>query len=385
MKYHSAFLVVPMFVFSASAMSAVTPTITKINVTPTSAPAGTMFKFSATLNSPLASGNKVKIDLGKGLASMTGTKTSYSLSRAIYTTGSQTYKVGIYNAKNALQGKVSSGNYIVSSSTNNPPALTLVSGDDTVEQNKVYTLKLKASDVDNNLRSITVDWKDGSTAETQTATNDAMLTFQHTYTTIGKFEITAIAKDSGTPALTSNVLSKMIDVAEHSYSKICNSGALEGEEDCPVNPKLGSKSTDWGCTKDNDTGLIWEVKTTDGGLRDWKKEYTNYTPNYDPNKLYGATTNANGFLLDVNSQGLCGASDWRMPTKDELLGLIKEGNAPYFPNTTGTWFWSSTPYVTLISQAWNVSYGYGIHNSNFPYSQTIGDDRGYKSRVRLVR
>ena len=33
-----------------------------------------------------------------------------------------------------------------------------------------------------------------------------------------------------------------------------------------------------GCVQDNVTGLMWEVKTTDGGLRDWTKTYTNYSP-----------------------------------------------------------------------------------------------------------
>ena len=86
----------------------VVPKITAVSVTPMSAPAGTMFKFSATLNTPLTAGNKIKIDLGKGAEVMTGTKTSYSLSRAIFTTGSQTYKVGLYDSKNILQGTLSS-------------------------------------------------------------------------------------------------------------------------------------------------------------------------------------------------------------------------------------------------------------------------------------
>jgi hypothetical protein len=376
-----------LFLLSTAQAATVTKTtITKTNVTPTSASAGTMFKFSATLNAPLTSGNKVKIDLGKGLATMTGTKTSYSLSRAIYTTGAQTYKVGVYNAKNVLQGKVSSGNFTVSSKitpTNNAPTLTLVSGSDSVEQYEDYTLQLKAIDIDNNLRSITVDWKDGSIAETQTATNDETLTFTHTYATAGKFELTAIAKDRGKPALTSTVLSKTIEVVappEGNYSKVCNSGALEGEEDCPINPVLGNKATDWACTKDNKTGLIWEIKTTDGGLRDWGKYYTNYTPDYDPKKLYEDETNASGFALDVNTQGLCGASDWRLPTKDELLGIVKKGNSPvidttYFPNTQNM-FWSSSLSAGVSNFAWLVSFYYGGSDS--------GDKYGYIN-VRLVR
>ncbi len=359
--------------------------ITQTSVTPKSAPAGTMFKFTAELKAPLTTGNKVKIDLGKGLASMTGTKTSYSLSRAIFTTGSQTYKVGIYNAKNVLQGKVSSGNYSVASVLNNPPTLTLVSGDDSVEQNKVYTLQLKATDSDNNLRSITVDWKDGTKAETQTSTNDTALTFTHTYATADKFTITATAKDSGTPALTSTVLSKTIDVLEPpagAYSKVCSSGALEGEEDCPINPVLGSKATDWACTQDNKTGLMWEVKTDDSGLRDMAKKYTNYTPDYDPNKLYGAETNADGFVVDVNSQGLCGASDWRLPTKDELLGIVKKGvtnpsiDTTYFPNTQNYSFWSSSPVAGYSNYAWFVGFSNGYSGSY---------DKNGNGSVRLVR
>ena len=364
-------------------------TITQTSVTPTSATAGTMFKFTATLNAPLTTGNKVKIDLGKGLASMTGTKTSYSLSRAIFTTGSQTYKVGIYNAKNALQGKVSSGNYSVSSKitpVNNAPTLTLVSGDDAVEQYQIYTLQLKATDSDNNLRSITVDWKDGSEVETQTATNDTAFTFTHTYTTVSKFALLATAKDNGRPNLTSTVLLKTIDVVAppvDAFSKVCNSGALEGEEDCPINPVLGIKPTDWACTQDNKTGLMWEVKTTDSGLRDMAKKYTNYTLDYDPNKLYGAETNADGFVVDVNSQGLCGASDWRLPTKDELLGIVQKGvtnpaiDTTYFPNTQSSYFWSSSPSAGNSGSAWYVYFGYGYSHNDF--------SKSYNDSVRLVR
>lgn len=368
---------------NAHATTIVTPKITKISVTPNSAIAGTMFKFTAELNNSLPSGDKVKIDLGKGLASMTGKNTSYSLSRAIYTTGKQTYKVGIYNSKNVLQGKVSSGSYTISGSKNEPPALTLVSGENSVEQNKLYTLQLKASDVDGNLRSITVNWKDGSAIETQTATNDATLTFTHTFTATGIFKFTATAKDIGSPPLTSKPLFKNIEVTPEipRYSKVCNSGALEGEEDCPIDPVVGDKPTDWACTIDNDTGLMWEVKTTDGGLHDMNKTYTNYTVDYDPKKIYGDATNTDGFVLDVNAQSLCGASDWRLPTKEELLGIVKLGSYPtidttYFPNTKSGWFWSSSPNVNGSGNAWLV--GFGIDGSYDNYKE-------YSVNVRLVR
>jgi hypothetical protein len=40
---------------------------------------------------------------------------------------------------------------------------------------------------------------------------------------------------------------------------------------------LGTNSTDWACTRDNITGLIWEIKTDDNGLRDKDYSYTWYS------------------------------------------------------------------------------------------------------------
>ncbi len=382
-------------------------TITKTSVTPTSAPAGTMFKFTAELNAPLTTGNKVKIDLGKGLASMTGTKTSYSLSRAIYTTGSQTYKVGIYNAKNVLQGIVKNGTYSVTSATqlNHAPRLTSANPNSVATINENYTVTFNAHDTDGNLNSITVDWGDSSAPEMLTATDRQDLVFNHIYATAGAFLWSATATDSGTPALSSEKVTQAITVvAAGNYTKVCNSGALAGEEDCPVNPVLGNKPTDWACTKDNDTGLIWEVKTTDGGLRDMNKDYANYTADYptctefchivstctglnicetvNMSKSFGDSANADSFVLNVNSQGLCGASDWRLPTQDELLGIVKLGNNPtidttYFPDITENyWFWSSSPSASYNSYARLVSFDNG--DSRY-YSKDSSNS------VRLVR
>jgi hypothetical protein len=44
---------------------------------------------------------------------------------------------------------------------------------------------------------------------------------------------------------------------------------------------LPASATDWSCVRDNVTGLIWEVKTDDGGLRDQDWKYTWYNPDSD--------------------------------------------------------------------------------------------------------
>gem|GEM_PF-1453618 len=218
MKYHSSFLAIPLFLFSASAMSAVTPKITKISVTPTSAPAGTMFKFSAEINNPLPEGYKVKIaPIGlTGFTTMiSDVKNSYALSRAIYTTGKQKYKVVIVNAKNAIQGASKIGTYTVLSAaaSNKAPMLSLVKAENTATTNTAYTVTFNAKDVDGNLSSITMNWGDNSEPETLTATDSKDLTFSHIYTSASSFGWNAFASDKGTPVLNSQFISKIVTVS----------------------------------------------------------------------------------------------------------------------------------------------------------------------------
>jgi hypothetical protein len=169
--------------------------------------------------------------------------------------------------------------------------------------------------------------------------------------------------------------------------------------------------------------LIWEVKTTDGGLRDSQKIYTNYdeiSPKCDDNDWGGAGTckdfgwtgklgdytNTDGFVKEVNKQGLCGAKDWRLPTRDELIDLVycSDGkytnlgkvdymctsnsigvttelptiNKTYFPDITEYyWFWSSSTHAYKSSYtAFIVNFGNGNsgYNTKFDFLN-----------VRLVR
>ena len=49
------------------------------------------------------------------------------------------------------------------------------------------------------------------------------------------------------------------------YTKVSNSG-----KPLPDSALIGNGSNDWACTYDSDSKLIWEVKTSDDGLRDQK-------------------------------------------------------------------------------------------------------------------
>jgi PKD repeat protein len=159
---------------------------------------------------------------------------------------------------------------------------------------------------------------------------------------------------------------------------------------------LPASATNWACVQDNVTGKVWEVKTTDGGLRDWTKTYTNYdstasaqfyngTAYVNPTQVQiDAATNSVGFKNAVNAVGLCGANDWRLPTPDELQGLVDYGvaypgptiDATWFPNTQGDAFWSSSPYVGYAYFAWYVYFSYGVVDYDVRFNSYY---------VRLVR
>ena len=152
------------------------------------------------------------------------------------------------------------------------------------------------------------------------------------------------------------------------FTKIGNNGLA-----LPASATLGGSPSDWSCTRDNVTGLIWEVKTTDGGLRDRNHTYTWYQPDgpnmgapgtQDGGSCVGSACDTSGFVQAVNAQGLCGAADWRVPTVGELLSILHHGLEPgpgeasvdrkFFPNTPIADFWSASPFAGNSDQAWSA-------------------------------
>lgn len=157
-----------------------------------------------------------------------------------------------------------------------------------------------------------------------------------------------------------------------------------------------ASGTKWSCVRDNHTGLIWEVKVNDASnLRHKEHTYTWYNPDAATNGGNAGTQNGGtctgsacdtlAFVTAVNAAGLCGATDWRMPTKKELLSIVHYGrvnpsiDTGFFPNTQSTWFWSSSSYAGNTGTAWGLGFGSG-------YVDYYGKDGfGSGSHVRLVR
>lgn len=158
------------------------------------------------------------------------------------------------------------------------------------------------------------------------------------------------------------------------YSKISNTGVA-----LAASATLGSAATDWACTMDNITGLMWEVKTT-SGLRSVNNTYSWYNSSGAANggnagtATNGICTGGSGcdtekFVADVNAAVLCGFTDWRMPSQRELLTLVyADRSSPsidptYFPNTQGTFsisYWSGSSYVPSATSASSVDFFDGV-------------------------
>jgi len=149
----------------------------------------------------------------------------------------------------------------------------------------------------------------------------------------------------------------------------------------------------WACVKDNVTGLIWEVKTSSNRQKS-SYTYTWYkSTGINTGGYAGATDGINTdgsdacldttrcdtekYVSDINAgnsgAGLCGATDWRLPSKHELTSIVNNSkvgpsiDAAYFPNTQSSYYWSSSPYAGGKFFAWFVSFydGYaGLNNKN---------------------
>lgn len=157
--------------------------------------------------------------------------------------------------------------------------------------------------------------------------------------------------------------------AAFDFTKIANNGTP-----LAAGATLGTNPTDWACTRDNVTGLVWEVKTT-SGLRSSAHTYTWYSASNNGGNAgsvgsntcggtlsgYSNQCNTANYVAAVNAAGLCGATDWRLPTRRELLGIVHNGlttgpmvDATYLPNTQSDWYWTSDTYTLGPAGAWIV-------------------------------
>jgi hypothetical protein len=133
---------------------------------------------------------------------------------------------------------------------------------------------------------------------------------------------------------------------------------------------LSGGSAAWDCVQDNVTGLMWEAKT-------------------DANKAANLNfAAAQAHVATLNAANLCGHNDWRLPTPQELAGLVDSSvgwsasstatiDQSFFPKQQKAFYWTATSDASIASQAWVVDFRYGLLATNAKTATDTG--------VRLVR
>ena len=159
----------------------------------------------------------------------------------------------------------------------------------------------------------------------------------------------------------------------------------------PVKPIVTKRETPNGYTKanryrDNGNGTVKDLETN----LEWMRCSLGQNLTSPTCEGQAKTYSWNDALNTGKNFKFAGHSDWRMPTKVELEGLVfcsdnktktlgkEEGgfictgsstsptiNTTYFPNTPSVWFWSSSPSASGSSYAWYVHFyggdsGYGL-------------------------
>ncbi|MBZ2189930.1 DUF1566 domain-containing protein [Alcanivorax sp. JB21] len=170
------------------------------------------------------------------------------------------------------------------------------------------------------------------------------------------------------------------------FTRLCGSGATAGFGECPENPTPGDGPNDWACTRDNVTGLIWEVKLDDAGqLRHGGHTYTWYNTDPDTNggdagRLDGGTCagsacDTQAYVAAINAlnegNGLCGVRDWRLPDRVALQSVVHYGRSSgpaldteYFPNMMVNQYWSAATLASRSDLARAILNWTGAYNSH---------------------
>lgn len=161
------------------------------------------------------------------------------------------------------------------------------------------------------------------------------------------------------PAFAAGLLVKTgAGAAGFDFTKQCMNGTLN----CPgaASNAAAPLATEWACTQDNHTNLVWSLETQSHLWAD-------------------ATTT---LPAAANAASRCGFTDWRLPTRRELLSIVHNGtsnpaiDSAFFPGTVSGYYWSNDTYAPNTPFAWYV---------NFSSGSTDATIKPTNIAVRLVR
>ena len=155
---------------------------------------------------------------------------------------------------------------------------------------------------------------------------------------------------------------------------------------------LADTEANWECVEDRGSKLTWEVKKDDGGMRD--KDHS-YSWLHSSNGISTGASNGgrckggikcdtSSYIRALNAQKLCGYTDWRLPTREELETLVEYSkdtqqatiNTGFFPETVPSWYWTASEHAKREHYAWYVLFRNGV---------ALNDLKERPKHIRLVR
>ena len=120
-----------------------------------------------------------------------------------------------------------------------------------------------------------------------------------------------------------------------------------------VGEPMPSWAGPWACVRDQTSGLLWEVKTDDETIHDGYWTYSWWQDgvgieNFGDCYFEADRCDTADLIRRTNTVGLCGHSDWRLPTSGELASLITAPTQPggpqintaFFPHTKHGDYWT---------------------------------------------
>ncbi|HUD41985.1 MAG TPA: DUF1566 domain-containing protein [Dokdonella sp.] len=182
------------------------------------------------------------------------------------------------------------------------------------------------------------------------------------------------------------------------YTKIANNGSA-----VPAVTGLGTAPASWACTRDNHTGLLWEIKVSNAASPrhyEWGFHWYQPDPEHDggnPGEPGGVelgcgftlTCNTQAYVGYVNAQALCGRTDWRLPSLDELQDLADFGRSVFDDGALDPVYFADGGPFRGFNGGWTADTGhepspefaYGI---NFADGTASTFPKGGLTGIRLV-